>query len=97
MGSFFFSGYPPPAGAGSRIFGSRQPNPRGTGARPARAQLVHVKEDDFDTLSQLAAEAAGAYSYGTNMRGSGEYRQFLAETYTRRLMEKLRGRSVSRQ
>ena len=67
------------------------------GARPARAQLVRVKEDDFDTLSQLAAEAAGAYSYGTNMRGSGEYRQFLAETYTRRLMEKLRGRSVSRQ
>lgn len=67
------------------------------GARPARAQLVRVKEDDFDTLSQLAAEAAGAYSYGTNMRGSGEYRQFLAETYTRRLMEKLRGRSVSKQ
>ena len=67
------------------------------GARPGRARLARLTEDDFDTLPRLAAEAAGAFSYGTNMRGSGEYRHFLAETYTRRLMEQLRGRSVKRQ
>ena len=67
------------------------------GARPGRARLARLVEDDFDTLPRLAAEAAGAFSYGTNMRGSGEYRHFLAETYTRRLMEQLRGRSVKRQ
>ena len=67
------------------------------GARPGRARLARLVEDDFDTLARLAAEAAGAFSYGTNMRGSGEYRHFLAETYTRRLMEQLRGRSVKRQ
>mgnify|MGYP002564746215 CR=1 FL=1 len=41
-------------------------------------------------------QAANAVSYGDNTRGSGQYRRSLAVVYVRRLMERLKGRSVSR-
>lgn len=66
------------------------------GARPARAEVISVTEDDMDTYAKLAKEAAGAFTYGDNVRGSGDYRRQLAEVYVRRLMEELRGRSVTR-
>ncbi len=59
------------------------------GARPAKARVTRITEDDFDTLTDMAAEAAGSFSYGTNGRGSAEYRKRLAAIYTRRLMESL--------
>ncbi len=64
------------------------------GARPGRAQVVRLTEDSNDSLAQLACEAADAFSFGTNLRGSGAYRRKLAEVYIRRLMERLTGRSV---
>lgn len=66
------------------------------GARPAKARVISIREDSFDTLSKMAREAAEAFNYGSNVRGSGEYRRQLAAVYVRRLMESLRGRSVSR-
>ena len=66
------------------------------GARPARAELVCMTEDSFDTIKEMAKDAADAFSYGDNIRGSGSYRRSLAEVYVRRLMENVRGRSVER-
>ena len=66
------------------------------GARPAKARVICITEDSFDTLPKMAREAADAFAYGTNVRGSGEYRRQLASVYVRRLMESLKGRSVSR-
>lgn len=64
------------------------------GARPARAQVMRITEDDFDTLAKMAGEAAEAFRYGTNARGSAGYRRQLAQVYTRRLMESLTGRGA---
>lgn len=66
------------------------------GARPARARLAEVTDDGNESLAELAKEAANAFHYGSNNRGSGEYRRQLATVYVRRLMESLTGRSVSR-
>ena len=66
------------------------------GARPAKASLIQFTEDDFDTTKEMAKQAADAFSYGDNVRGSAEYRHSLAEVFVRRLMERLKGRSVSR-
>lgn len=66
------------------------------GARPSRAQVVKIKDDGYDSLAELAREAADSFTYGTNTRGSGEYRRQLAAVYIRRLMERLTGRSVSK-
>lgn len=66
------------------------------GARPAKAALVEFTEDNFDTIKEMAKQAADAFSYGDNTRGSGQYRRSLAVVYVRRLMERLKGRSVSR-
>ncbi len=66
------------------------------GARPARAQVVKITDDGYDSLAKLAKEAADSFTYGTNTRGSSEYRRQLAAVYIRRLMERLTGRSVSR-
>ena len=64
------------------------------GARPAKAKAVIITEDDFDTLKEMAKEAAEAFTYGDNTRASGAYRKTLATVYTRRLMEQIKGRSV---
>ena len=66
------------------------------GARPGRAQVVKIKDDGYDSLAQLAGEAADSFTYGSNTRASGQYRRQLAAVYTRRLMERLTGRSVSK-
>lgn len=66
------------------------------GARPAKAKMICITEDSFDTIPEMAAEAADSFTYGSNVRGSGEYRRKLAAVYIRRLMESLTERSVSR-
>ena len=58
--------------------------------------MIQFTEDDFDTTKEMAKQAADAFSYGDNVRGSAEYRHSLAEVFVRRLMERLKGRSVSR-
>lgn len=58
------------------------------GARPARASLVCVPVSD-GTLREQAEAAADQFTYGSNMRASGEYRKELAKVYIRRLMEQL--------
>ncbi len=57
-----------------------------------------ITEDDFDTLKEMAKQAADAFTYGDNVRASGAYRKTLATVYIRRLMEqhqrKERGQSM---
>jgi len=65
------------------------------GARPSKAQVVTITDDGYDSLAQLAREAADSFTYGTNTRGSSRYRRQLASVYIRRLMERLTGRSVT--
>lgn len=59
------------------------------GSRPARAQVVKITDDGYDSLAKLAGEAADSFTFSSNIRGSGEYRRSLAAVYTRRLMERL--------
>lgn len=59
------------------------------GARPSRAGLVTLPLDSGDDISRLAKEAAGQFRYGTNLRGSKEYRSEIAKILTGRLMESL--------
>lgn len=57
------------------------------GARPKRAQSLIICGDM--SPEKLAEEAAGQFSYGSNLRGSEEYRRHLAEVYIRRLAKQL--------
>ncbi len=64
------------------------------GARPMKAALLEknwVIPDDIDEegLRSYAKEAAASFSYGTNMRGSAEYRQHLAEVLIYREMRSI--------
>lgn len=58
------------------------------GARPKKAERVCL-DGTGKTAKELAEEAASRFSYGSNLRGSGEYRAHLAEVYIRRLAESL--------
>lgn len=67
------------------------------GARPARAVVI---EDDKNILSgqitddkaeEFAEYAASKLSFGTNMRGSAEYRQQICKVYIRRVIIALGG------
>ena len=58
------------------------------GARPARASLV--TETDRGSAEELAEKIADQYRYGTNLRGSAEYRKALAQIYIRRLVDEIR-------
>ncbi len=58
------------------------------GARPKKAERICL-DGAGKTAAELAKEAAGRFAYGSNMRGSAEYRAHLAEVYIRRLAEKL--------
>ena len=58
------------------------------GARPARASLV--TEADRGSAEELAEKIADQYRYGTNLRGSAEYRKALAQIYIRRLVDEIR-------
>ena len=53
------------------------------GARPAKAAVIAV-----DTLDD-AKEAAGRFTYGSNLRGSAEYRQHVAGVLIKRLHQRL--------
>lgn len=59
------------------------------GARPARAKLAVLEETKDYESEIIAKKASAAFHYGTNMRGSGDYRKHLAEVYIRRLLEEL--------
>lgn len=59
------------------------------GARPARAKLVQIQDSKDKT--ELLKEVIAQYSFGTNLRGSADYRKALAEIYVRRLMEQIEG------
>ena len=61
------------------------------GARPMKAALVEKqwevpKDASEEVLADFAKQAAAEFNYGTNMRGSAEYRQHLAEVLIRRAM-----------
>lgn len=56
------------------------------GARPGRAELAVISRKEAEELKELAVLAADRFCYGTNMRGSGEYRKHLAEVYIKRLL-----------
>lgn len=61
------------------------------GARPMKASVIEkeweIPETVSDTqLESYAREAAEAFDYGTNMRGSAGYRRHLAEVLIRRAM-----------
>lgn len=54
------------------------------GARPMHAALIEkeweiAKTATDEEIASYAKEAASCYTYGTNMRGSAQYRQHLAE------------------
>lgn len=53
------------------------------GARPAKAALVTV-----DTLEDYK-DIAGKFTYGSNMRGSAEYRQYIAGVLMKRIHQRL--------
>lgn len=57
------------------------------GARPGRAQLVQVKDQEDKEI--LAKQVVEQYRFGTNLRGSAEYRKVLAEVYIKRLMKQI--------
>lgn len=64
------------------------------GARPQRAVLVEKvwkigKNSSEDEIRSYAEEAAEAFSYGSNMRGSAEYRKHLAEVLIYRAMREV--------
>lgn len=56
------------------------------GARPARAELVVINNNGEEEKESLALKAAEAFRYGTNMRGSADYRKHLAKVYIKRLL-----------
>lgn len=58
------------------------------GARPASAELVTA--EDSENLAELAEKVVSQFRFGTNLRGSGEYRRALAVIYVRRLMEQIK-------
>lgn len=54
------------------------------GARPMRAALTERKwslapDESKEAITEYAKEIAGEFDYGTNMRGSAQYRQHLAQ------------------
>ena len=59
------------------------------GARPMKAALLEKKweiprDASEEMIREYAQEVAASFTYGTNMRGSAEYRQHLAEVLVRR-------------
>ena len=59
------------------------------GARPMKAALLEkhweIPDDaSEEEIAKYASEAAAEFTYGTNMRGSADYRRHLAEVLLRR-------------
>ena len=61
------------------------------GARPYRAVQVTLAAEDMKSLKELAEKAALAFAYGSNLRGSAEYREHLAKVCIRRCACKITG------
>lgn len=61
------------------------------GARPSKAALVTRPVQSGSELLEQAREAVEMFSFGSNLRGSADYRKALSEIYVRRLMEQLSG------
>ena len=67
------------------------------GARPMKAAVIEMsevqvqEERDEQKWKVLSAELAGRFSYGSNMRGSGEYREHLAAVAIRRAFKEIVG------
>ncbi len=61
------------------------------GARPSKAALVTRPAQSGCEPAQQAKEAVSLFTFGSNLRGSADYRKALAEIYVRRLMEQLGG------
>ena len=59
-------------------------------------RLIRMLDDGHHSFQQLSEEAVSQFGFGTNLRGSKEYRRALAVVYVRRLMERLAGRSVGK-
>ncbi|MCI6886088.1 MAG: FAD binding domain-containing protein [Lachnospiraceae bacterium] len=59
------------------------------GARPERAALVTIPVTQESPAVQAKA-AVEQFTFHSNLRGSAEYRRYLAEVYVRRLMEQLK-------
>lgn len=53
------------------------------GARPGRAALVTT--DSLEDCAKIAAK----YTYGSNLRGSAQYRQYIAEVLIKRIQKRL--------
>ena len=64
------------------------------GARPSKAVLVTRLVQSESDLSEQAKEAVSLFSFGSNLRGSADYRKSLSEIYVRRLMEQLSGKEA---
>ena len=61
------------------------------GARPMKAALLEKQweipsDASEEIIAEYAKQAATEFTYGSNMRGSAEYRQHLAEVLIRREM-----------
>ena len=64
------------------------------GARPMKAALLEKQweipaDASEDMIAEYASRAASEFTYGTNMRGSAEYRRHLAEVLIRREMSSI--------
>jgi len=62
------------------------------GARPRRAKLTVFKSSNNpskEAIDQLVKNTKQTVDFGTNYRGSGEYRQILADVLIRRNMEEI--------
>lgn len=66
------------------------------GVLPGRAMLAEkameqLKKSDFskDRIDQLVREITGEFRFGSNFRGSGEYREALCGVFARRALEQL--------
>lgn len=64
---------------------------RGTASRATDFRKEEGTEEDWrkQEAERIAEEGAAAFSYGSNLRASGEYRRILAETLIKRLAEQL--------
>src|SRR5699024_4087468 len=64
------------------------------GARPMKAALIEKKweipaDASEEMIADYAKQVASEFTYGSNMRGSAEYRQHLAEVLLRREMSSI--------
>ncbi len=59
------------------------------GARPRRARLCVMHRQSGEALDALSKRMAAEYDYGSNLRGSAEYRQHLAKMLLQRALGQL--------